>query len=119
VVHAPIVARIGGLRSSTLARVPDFSASEHDRTVDHWFASRTSAVDDWPLERVRELKRGRRVAVILPALDEESTVGDIVTSIRADLARAPGDLVDEVIVADSGSTRQRRWRRRAELGWSP
>jgi glucosyl-3-phosphoglycerate synthase len=82
----------------------DAWAPERDGPAERWFASRTTSIDEWPLERVRELKSGRRVAVILPALDEESTVGDIVGSIRGDLARGPGDLVDEVIVVDSGST---------------
>jgi glucosyl-3-phosphoglycerate synthase len=82
----------------------DSRASERETPAESWFAGRTTSIDDWPLERVRKLKSGRRVAVILPALDEEATVGDIVASIRADLARGPGDLVDEVIVVDSGST---------------
>jgi glucosyl-3-phosphoglycerate synthase len=41
---------------------------------------------------------------VLPARDEEATVGDIVAAIRAELATGPNDLVDEVIVVDSGSS---------------
>ncbi|MFD0479836.1 glycosyltransferase [Nonomuraea thailandensis] len=42
------------------------------------------------------------VSVVLPARDEESTVGDIVAAIRRDLVeRTP--LVDEVLVVDSNS----------------
>jgi glucosyl-3-phosphoglycerate synthase len=47
-------------------------------------------------------KQGRRVSVVLPARDEESTVGSIVSSIREHLVeRVP--LVDEILVVDSRS----------------
>ncbi|WP_285509259.1 glucosyl-3-phosphoglycerate synthase [Actinokineospora sp. NBRC 105648] len=45
-------------------------------------------------------KRGRTVSVVLPALDEEATVGAVVASVRPML----GGLVDELVVIDSGST---------------
>ena len=48
------------------------------------------------------------MAVVLPALDEESTVGAIVDAIRTDLvegARTGGTpMVDDLVVVDSGST---------------
>jgi len=75
----------------------------HRNAVDDWFAARTTSIDDWSVDRVRGLKGAHRIAVILPALDEEQTVGDIVSAIRAGLASGPGDLVDDVIVVDSGS----------------
>jgi glucosyl-3-phosphoglycerate synthase len=40
------------------------------------------------------------VSVVLPALDEEQTVGDVVASVRPLL----GTVVDELVVMDSGST---------------
>src|SRR5699024_9476244 len=43
---------------------------------------------------------GRTVSVVLPALNEEETVGSVVETITPLL----GGLVDEVIVLDSGST---------------
>ncbi|WP_432994959.1 glucosyl-3-phosphoglycerate synthase [Dactylosporangium sp. CA-233914] len=43
-------------------------------------------------------KGDTRVSVVLPALDEEPTVGAIVTGVRS-----LGPLVDEVVVVDSGS----------------
>jgi glucosyl-3-phosphoglycerate synthase len=43
------------------------------------------------------------VSVVLPARDEESTVGDIVAAIRRDLVEHT-PLVDEVLVVDSNST---------------
>jgi glucosyl-3-phosphoglycerate synthase len=68
-----------------------------------WFARHTSDIDDWPISTVLTAKRDAKVAVVLPALDEELTVGEIVSAIRADLTRADCPLVDEVIVVDSGS----------------
>jgi glucosyl-3-phosphoglycerate synthase len=68
-----------------------------------WFDRHTTSLDDWRREDLIEAKASTRqhVAVVLPALDEEGTVGEIVTTIRQDLV---GALVDEVIVVDSGST---------------
>jgi len=83
--------------------VHDRDDTSRPNRVEDWFATRTSSIDDWSVDGVRERKDGRRIAVILPALDEEDTVGEIVAGIRAELASAPGDLVDEVIVVDSGS----------------
>ncbi|MFE3442769.1 glucosyl-3-phosphoglycerate synthase [Nocardia sp. NPDC059180] len=47
-----------------------------------------------------ERKQGRRVSVVLPALNEEATVAGVVASIGPLL----GGLVDELLVIDSGST---------------
>jgi glucosyl-3-phosphoglycerate synthase len=66
-----------------------------------WFASRTFAAADWPVERLMAAKGATRVSVVLPALDEEPTVGAIVAGVRR-LADWTG-LVDEVLVIDSGS----------------
>jgi glucosyl-3-phosphoglycerate synthase len=46
---------------------------------------------------------GQSVSVVLPALDEEATVGEIVAAIHRDLVRQV-PLVDEIVVVDSGST---------------
>lgn len=69
-----------------------------------WHSRRTSHESDWPLASLLGLKadNGATVSVVLPALNEQGTVGSIVAAIVADLAR-PG-LVDEVVVVDSGST---------------
>jgi glucosyl-3-phosphoglycerate synthase len=69
-----------------------------------WLSRRTSRESDWPLDSLLALKAesGTTISVVLPALNEERTVGPIVEAIVAELA-GPG-LVDEVVVADSGST---------------
>ena len=60
----------------------------------------SSRSGDWPLSRVLELKGGHRIAVVIPARNEQATVADVVQIIRTEL----GDLADEVIVMDSLST---------------
>ncbi|MET8825841.1 glucosyl-3-phosphoglycerate synthase [Streptomyces sp. NPDC004610] len=73
--------------------------------VERWLMTRTWSLSDRPLHRIMAAKRatGQSVSVVLPALNEEATVGDIVTVIRHDLMeRVP--LVDEIVVVDSGST---------------
>ncbi|GAB2577722.1 glucosyl-3-phosphoglycerate synthase [Streptomyces capparidis] len=75
--------------------------------VDRWLARRSWSTADRPLELLARAKAAAghegTVSVVLPALDEERTVGDIVAAIRRDLVeRVP--LVDEIVVVDSGST---------------
>ncbi|OKK13125.1 glucosyl-3-phosphoglycerate synthase [Streptomyces sp. CB00455] len=75
--------------------------------VERWLADRSWSAADRPLERLLERKRaaGTTVSVVLPALDEEATVGAIVEVIRRDLIDGlPVPLVDELIVIDSGSS---------------
>jgi glucosyl-3-phosphoglycerate synthase len=69
--------------------------------AERWFKERTSRADEWPVELLRERKAGTAVSVVLPALDEEPTVGRIVACI-VELAERTG-LVDDVVVMDSGS----------------
>jgi glucosyl-3-phosphoglycerate synthase len=52
--------------------------------------------------RARKLAAGSILSVCLPARDEQETIGDIVTEIRAALG-GPAGLVDEVVVVDDGS----------------
>ncbi|MFF5230844.1 glucosyl-3-phosphoglycerate synthase [Dactylosporangium sp. NPDC000521] len=63
-----------------------------------WFAKRTSTWRDWPVSELQRRKGDTRISVVLPALDEEPTVAEIVTG-----ARTLMPLVDEVVVVDSGS----------------
>ncbi|HEY0485456.1 MAG TPA: glucosyl-3-phosphoglycerate synthase [Mycobacteriales bacterium] len=67
-----------------------------------WFDRRTSTSGDWSVPALIERKGTTTVSVVLPALDEEPTVGGIVEGLRA-LAETTG-LVDEIVVVDSGST---------------
>ncbi|WP_084960958.1 glucosyl-3-phosphoglycerate synthase [Thermoactinospora rubra] len=65
-----------------------------------WLGPHTSTAADWPLDRLLAAKGGSTVSVVLPARNEERTVGVIVSAIVRDLT----GLVDEVLVVDSRST---------------
>ncbi len=71
--------------------------------VEQWLVRRSSHASDWPAGRVAGLKGDTTVAVVLPALNEEATVGRIVGAIRRALVGAH-PVVDELVVVDSGST---------------
>src|SRR4051794_37860001 len=97
--------RPGQLRETSEPR--DGSKAEEPRTVlnevERWLATRSWSVTDRPLHRIMAAKRGtgRTVSVVLPALNEEETVGDIVSVIRHDLMqRAP--LADEFVAGAGG-----------------
>ncbi|AXE79295.1 glucosyl-3-phosphoglycerate synthase [Streptomyces atratus] len=75
--------------------------------VERWLARRSWSAADRPLDRIlaakaRDPRRGS-VSVVLPALNEEATVGRIVATIRRELMEKV-QLVDELVVIDSGST---------------
>ena len=72
--------------------------------VERWLSTRSWSANERPLHQILAAKQrtGRTVSVVLPALNEEATVGDIVSVIRHDLMRQV-PLVDELVVVDSGS----------------
>lgn len=82
-----------------------------------WLAGHSSTACDWPVAAVAHAVRtgGLTVAVVLPALNEEATVGKIVATIVNELLLPGGSalagvdpdagrFVSEVVVVDSGST---------------
>ncbi|MFF9055400.1 glucosyl-3-phosphoglycerate synthase [Streptomyces erythrochromogenes] len=74
--------------------------------VERWLADRSWSAADRPLDQLLDLKRaaGTTVSVVLPALDEEATVGAIIEVVRRELIEGlPVPLVDELVVIDSGS----------------
>ncbi|MFI6686217.1 glucosyl-3-phosphoglycerate synthase [Streptomyces sp. NPDC050485] len=74
--------------------------------VERWLSRRSWSAAERPLDRIMAAKHkgGATVSVVLPALDEEATVGDIVGAIRRTLMTGQTPLVDELVVIDSGST---------------
>lgn len=74
-----------------------------DPVTENWFARRTWQEPAWTADELVAAKAGRRVSVVLPALDEEATVGPIVAAILP-FTLGPAPLVDELVVVDSGST---------------
>lgn len=75
--------------------------------LSEWYERRTWHDVTWSAADLARAKEGRKVAVVLPALDEEATVAGVVRAFRPlTLRQGPGlpALVDEVVVVDSGST---------------
>ncbi|MFF2727629.1 glucosyl-3-phosphoglycerate synthase [Streptomyces sp. NPDC058008] len=75
--------------------------------VERWLTRRSWSAADRPLDRLTAARardpHRSRVSVVLPALNEEATVGEIVAEIRRELMEKVR-LVDELVVIDSGST---------------
>ncbi|MCA2218795.1 glucosyl-3-phosphoglycerate synthase [Jidongwangia harbinensis] len=76
--------------------------------VEAWTTYRTSNATQWtPAQLVRAKNadplRSTRVSVVIPARNEQDTVGAIVATIRRNLAERVR-LVDEILVVDSRST---------------
>ncbi len=70
------------------------------RPGDTWLADRSWTHPTWTVAELEAAKRGRTISVVLPALNEEETVGSVVETISPML----GGLVDELVVLDSGSS---------------
>jgi glucosyl-3-phosphoglycerate synthase len=73
------------------------------RPGDVWLSNRSCHRPSWTLGELQAAKAERTISVVLPALDEEATIGSVIESISP-LVRDSGGLVDELIVLDSGST---------------
>lgn len=74
--------------------------------VDKWFAENTFHASEFEdLQRLVDRKEatGLTISLALPALNEEATIGNVITTLRAGLMeQAP--LVDEIVLIDSQST---------------
>ncbi|MGH3520409.1 MAG: glucosyl-3-phosphoglycerate synthase [Haloechinothrix sp.] len=64
------------------------------------YLPRTYQRQSWTLDDLAAAKGSTTVSVVLPALNEEQTVGAVVASVLP----LAGTIVDEVVVVDSGST---------------
>jgi glucosyl-3-phosphoglycerate synthase len=73
-----------------------------DPAVERWFERHTFYDPPPPVDQLISAKGTSSIAVCLPALDEERTVGDICSVITSDLVTA--GLVERLVVIDSGST---------------
>lgn len=116
--HRPVTARVGAVRPPRTDRPARRTATTRDTEtwgdahvldeVDSWLRRRSWTAADRSLPQLLAAKRaaGPRgtVSVVLPALNEESTVGAIVSVIREELMTDETPLVDELVVLDSGST---------------
>jgi glucosyl-3-phosphoglycerate synthase len=80
----------------------DVSSAATLSRVRDWMR-RSRSADDWTAAELAAAKGDTTVSVVLPARDEQATVGDIVSTIRTELVEAV-PLVDEILVVDSRST---------------
>lgn len=78
--------------------------------VSRWFATNTFHWSEFrdveQLIRAKE-KQGVTISLVLPALNEEATVGKVITTIKTALMKEY-PLLDEIILMDSGSTDRTR-----------
>jgi len=79
-----------------------YSQANVSPIVEAWMTYRTGNATAWPAAQLAEAKRGT-VSVVIPAHNEEATVGAIVATIRRHLMDQVA-LVDEIVVVDSRST---------------
>ncbi len=82
----------------TAERVP----SPLPERIEQWYERATWHRPPWSASDLVAVKGTSRVAVVLPALDEEATVAGVVAAFRP-LTLGDRPLVDEIIVMDSGS----------------
>jgi glucosyl-3-phosphoglycerate synthase len=86
------------LRPCSAASVTTVQAVARD-----WFSRATSRSQDWPVDRLLAAKAAHRISVVIPARNEQATIGPIVAGIRSTLQDRQR-LVDELVVIDSDST---------------
>ena len=78
--------------------------------VDKWFAENTFHADEFKrLDELVELKRKQNVTIslALPALNEEETVGKVISTMKRELMEA-APLLDEIVLIDSNSADRTR-----------
>ncbi len=70
--------------------------------VDGWFARRTFEADSYDVGELADRKAQQQlsVSVVLPAFNESQTIAGVIASVM----QLAGDLVDEVVVLDGGSS---------------
>jgi glucosyl-3-phosphoglycerate synthase len=73
-----------------------------DLEVSTWFERRRYDATDFPLDRLKRLKRETSIAVVIPTKECAPTIAGVLAGTVRPLARA--GLVDEIVVIDSAST---------------
>jgi glucosyl-3-phosphoglycerate synthase len=82
--------------------VTDTAGAALPDTVIDWMIRRSCRAEQWSADQLLACKGDQRVSVVIPARDEESTIGSIVSAVRRNLVDDL-PLVDELLVVDSGS----------------
>jgi len=95
----PAPTEIGHVGKKTAASISSLS----DR-VDRWFASNTFHWSEFErVEHLLQRKQGRKISLVLPTLNEEATIGAMISTLRKALM-LDCPLLDELIVMDSDSS---------------
>lgn len=79
-------------------------------TRDTWLSTNTWHHPDWTVAELLACKGGRRISVVLPALNEEATIASVLDSITPLVGKT---LIDELIVIDCASQDNTRERARS------
>jgi glucosyl-3-phosphoglycerate synthase len=82
--------------------MPEPTSSAAPPVVEAWATYRTGNAAQWSPHQLAQAKR-ERVSVVIPARNEQQTIGAIVTTVRRRLMTEVA-LVDEVVVVNSRST---------------
>ncbi len=89
---------------------PPPGASPLSEQVDRWFATNTfhwtEFQDVAQLVRWKE-EQGQKISLVLPALNEEATIGQVISSVKTALQQ-DYPLLDEIVLMDSNSTDRTR-----------
>lgn len=100
----------GALRSTSLfiyARGPEIDQLSSDaKAIEPWILRNTFSLGEFAdTERLVQLKRERRVSIslVLPALNEEKTVGQVIDAFKGPLMDEK-PLLDEIVLMDSDSS---------------
>jgi len=100
----------GEAPATVAAEPPPGGASPLSEQVDRWFATNTfhwtEFQDLTQLVRWKEEQK-QKISLVLPALNEEATIGQVISSIKVAL-QEEHPLLDEIIVMDSNSTDRTR-----------
>ncbi|HYP18890.1 MAG TPA: glucosyl-3-phosphoglycerate synthase [Chloroflexia bacterium] len=113
----PVIPEIQAARARARTRMHAIAPEALSLLVDKWFAENTFDAGEFSdLRRMVELKRqqGVTISLGLPALNEEATIGDVITVLKRSLMEEV-PLVDEIVLIDSNSTDRTR-EIAAELG---
>lgn len=99
-------ARLQRRKQETQARLAMANEDYLSRVVDKWFAENTFDAEEFgDIERLIHSKKsqGLTISLGLPALNEEKTIGDVISVIKKELFdKYP--LLDEIVVIDSQSS---------------
>jgi glucosyl-3-phosphoglycerate synthase len=101
----PLSPEMFGVTSTALHSVVEGPKATISTVVDQWFAENTfhsHEFEDLELLVRQKERQGVTISVALPALNEEATIGKIITTIKQRLM-SDVPLVDELVVIDSDS----------------